>query len=202
MASKVKPFVEAALKPVNRVINSALKLDPNYAARLEPLAGKQLAVHVKDVDITLFIVFDDEILLCVQTEQETSEAKISADAATLFQLLLGQQDIMSSELFFEGNVKFAQAVQNFAKNIDIDWEDTLASYTGDIFAAQSFAFLRRAKSWLSHAATETRLNFQEYLTEESRSTPSRLEQENFFDDVDELSQDVDRIEARIRQLEQ
>jgi ubiquinone biosynthesis protein UbiJ len=46
-----------------------------------------------------------------------------------------------------------------------------------------------------------RLNTQEYLQEEARLVPAEAELKAYLDAVDELRMDVDRFEARLKQLE-
>jgi ubiquinone biosynthesis protein UbiJ len=41
---------------------------------------------------------------------------------------------------------------------------------------------------------------EEFIHEEARLAPSRLEVEDFYQDVQQLNQRVDRLQARIRQL--
>ena len=47
-----------------------------------------------------------------------------------------------------------------------------------------------------------RLNTQEYLQEESRLTPADAEVRHYLDAVDTLRLDTDRLEARLKRLEQ
>ena len=46
-----------------------------------------------------------------------------------------------------------------------------------------------------------RLNTQEYLQEEARLVPAEAELKAYLDAVDDLRMDVDRLEARLKQLE-
>jgi ubiquinone biosynthesis protein UbiJ len=45
-------------------------------------------------------------------------------------------------------------------------------------------------------------NIREYLQEESRDVPSRYEVERFSSDVGELRDDVERLAARVRRLQE
>ena len=55
------------------------------------------------------------------------------------------------------------------------------------------AFGRRAGDTLAR-------NTAEYLTEESRDLPARVEVEEFLEDVDRLREAVDRLESRVAAL--
>ena len=45
-----------------------------------------------------------------------------------------------------------------------------------------------------------RQNVTEYLQEELRAFPSRNELDDFYNDIDELSLDVERLQAHVNQL--
>ena len=61
-------------------------------------------------------------------------------------------------------------------------------------AREAVDFGRRAGDTLAR-------NVAEYLTEESRDVPARIEAEEFFDAVDRLRESVDRLEARVDHAE-
>ena len=60
---------------------------------------------------------------------------------------------------------------------------------------------RQSKGWLDDTAHAMRLNTQEYLQEEARLVPAEAELKAYLDAVDDLRMDVDRLEARLKQLE-
>jgi ubiquinone biosynthesis protein UbiJ len=60
--------------------------------------------------------------------------------------------------------------------------------------------VRRTSHWAAENLKTLVSDLSEYLTEEARLLPTRIELDNWTVDVDELRMAVDRIEARLRRL--
>jgi ubiquinone biosynthesis protein UbiJ len=60
--------------------------------------------------------------------------------------------------------------------------------------------LRGLFSWGQQASASFLRQLEEFIHEEARLAPPRLEVEDFYQDVQQLNQRVDRLQARIRQL--
>ena len=87
-------------------------------------------------------------------------------------------------------------------SIDIDWEAPLVASLGDVAGHQLAQFLRRVFSWGKQASTGLTRQLEEFIHEEARLSPPRLEVEDFYCDVQEIGLRVDRLESRIeRQLQ-
>jgi hypothetical protein len=83
--------------------------------------------------------------------------------------------------------------------IDIDWEEQLAAH-GDVLAHQLGNAARHAGRWLDHVRLALEQDLSEYLQEELRVVPTRIEIENLIEDIGRLGMDADRLEARLRRL--
>ena len=69
-------------------------------------------------------------------------------------------------------------------------------------AAQNLGDLaRKLHGWGEEAQKTMQQNLSEYLAEESRAVPSRLEVELFRQDVNKLRDDVARFEARLNRVQ-
>jgi ubiquinone biosynthesis protein UbiJ len=67
-------------------------------------------------------------------------------------------------------------------------------------AHQAGQFARNTKGWLDQSAQAMRLNTQEYLQEEARLLPAEAELNYYYEQVDQLRLDTDRLEARLNRL--
>jgi ubiquinone biosynthesis protein UbiJ len=85
--------------------------------------------------------------------------------------------------------------------MDIDREEQLSRLTGDVIAHQLGNTARRTASALRHGRRTLEQDLGEYLQEELRLLPTRIETENFSTDVSRLVMDTDRLAARIRRLQ-
>ena len=100
----------------------------------------------------------------------------------------------------EGDAEIAQAFRDLLEQTRPDLEEELSQIVGDVaarrvanLAREVLAFGRRATDSLATSAAE-------YLQEEGRDVPARIEVEEFLRDVDQLRDDVERLEARITRL--
>ena len=54
--------------------------------------------------------------------------------------------------------------------------------------------------WLQHARLTLEMDLSEYLQEELRLVPTRIEIENLLEDITRLGMDAERLEARLQRL--
>jgi len=85
--------------------------------------------------------------------------------------------------------------------MDIDWEEQLSKLTGDFIAHQLGNAARQAGKILQHGRNTLEQDIGEYLQEELRVLPSRIETLNFSTDVSRISMDVERLQARVKRLQ-
>ena len=109
--------------------------------------------------------------------------------------------LFSGDVTITGDVETGQAFKAILDDMDIDWEEQLARLTGDVIAHQAGNMARRTRRVLRHGKAALEQDLGEYLREELRVLPARIEVENFSADVDRIRADTDRLAARIRRLQ-
>ena len=82
-----------------------------------------------------------------------------------------------------------------------DLEEELSRVIGDVAAHQVGTAARSMLGFAQRAASTFAQNVSEFLQEEGRDVPSRTEADEFIADVDKLRDDVERLEARIAEIE-
>ena len=100
-----------------------------------------------------------------------------------------------------GDTGLGMQFSQILREVNIDWEELASRAVGDVMAHQLGQIARQSKGWLDDTAHAMRLNTQEYLQEEARLVPAEAELKAYLDAVDDLRMDVDRLEARLKQLE-
>ena len=108
--------------------------------------------------------------------------------------------MFNDKIKISGDVELGQHVKQLFDEIDIDWEGHLAQFTGDIIAHNVGSIIRRGLAFKEQLNTSIRLDLSEYLQEELRVFPPKEEIEDFFNDIDELSLSVERLDAKIVKL--
>ncbi|MEJ2060294.1 MAG: SCP2 sterol-binding domain-containing protein [Gammaproteobacteria bacterium] len=185
-------------------LNAWLRVDPEQAAGLGRLEGKVVGLEVRGLGLNLYL-FPSARGFQVQGDY-TGEPDCMIRATPLALVRLGvARDTAGSmggdDVVIEGDSTLGQQLREVLQSIEFDWEEALSKAVGDAAAHQVGRAARDIRQWLQRSGESLRQDVTEYLQEESRGLPTRIEVEHFLDEVDTLRTDVDRLEARIARLE-
>jgi ubiquinone biosynthesis protein UbiJ len=100
-----------------------------------------------------------------------------------------------------GDAEIAQVFQKLFAAARPEFEEELSRLTGDVAAHEIAGFARGALAFGRRARDTLAANMAEYLTEESRDLPTRIEADEFLADVDRLREATDRLAARLAAIE-
>lgn len=191
----------AALASAEKMLNAALRYDPATRLGLARLEGKILAVQITAPAITIFVMpMDDELRLMGNWDGDV-DTRITGSALALAQLSQTQiHNLKHSGVTVMGDLQLLAELQRLLKNLDIDWEEMLSQFTGDVIGHQSAELLRAQLGWVKDRARQSQRLTREFLTEEVQALPAKPELESFYQQVDELRLAVDRAAARIEKL--
>jgi len=195
----------AALAALERAINVALGMDSATRKRLQALDGNCFLLECTEPAIKVYVlVADDGIRLPVIYEGKPNTHLIGplSEFITLATAKDKPSALVNSGVRLQGDSTPLIRLADVLADIKLDWEGELAKLVGDVpahlFGEASRQLLRFGKrthdTFLRH--------LEEYLHEEARLLPTQLEVEDFISGVQKLSQDVERIDARIRRLQQ
>lgn len=197
-------LVELFAPTVESVINKVISLDPEATRRLDKLNQKIIAFHFTDVDQKLYFIIDERYILVKAGLEKESNAELSGTLFSFFNLASGDDSdpIFKGEVRFAGEISTAQNFQKLSNQLDIDWEEHLSHYLGDIAAHQLLKGGQALLKWLKSSEHTAKQNASEYLRFEAKAVPASIELENFYDDIADLKSDVDRLAMRIERLKQ
>lgn len=190
---------------LEQALNAYLRRDPDAAARLEEVEGKVLLLELSGIDLELFISAQDRTLRVDGALERTPDAILRGTPLALTRLALSSdpaRSLASGDVRVEGDTRVGEAFRRLFAEVELDWEEALSRLVGDIPAHQMGRWARSLSRWGRRSIDSLRMDLTEYLQEESRALPTRIEIEDFLDQVDTVRADVDRLEARIRRLEQ
>lgn len=193
----------AWLQTVAAAINHYLALDPDLPPQWQALQGKVLAVDVQGLSMTCFIIPEERCLKFYQTYESEPDVVIVGPPLALLRLLTSKQPevlIQKGDIEMRGDAQLGHQFKRIMSSLDIDWEELLAQRIGDIPAHKLGSIVRDFRLWRqrSHASLEQTLS--EYLQEEVKYLPTRIEIENFMDEIDTVKIDTDRLQARVDAL--
>jgi ubiquinone biosynthesis protein UbiJ len=193
----------AAIATLEVAINRALELDPSGSAQLASLEGKIFQFSCLSPELDIYISTDgNRLKLAGYWEGEVTVA-IRGNASDFADLATATDPtaaLINGNLELKGDSAPLIELQKILANLDMDWEAPLVKAFGDIAGHQLAQALRGLFSWGQQASTSFLRQLEEFIHEEARLAPPRLEVEDFYQDVQQLNQRVDRLQARIRQL--
>ena len=188
---------------IEAAFNAYLDLDPETAARLESMSGKVIGIEITDLGIT-FYIFPVQNRLSVLPEYDGEpDAVVVGSSIALARTGLRADSgevVSSSSVKISGDMELGKEFFDVLTSLEVDWEEQLSHYVGDIPAHQIGNIFRELRAWTRRTRTSLKQNLTEYLQEENRIVPTRLEVEHFLDDVDTFRSDVDRLQAKVDRL--
>ena len=190
-------------------VKNFLELDPELAEGIAELEGAVLEVHVQGIDKRFqlhpsctgvgVVVVDDD----AQSWATVPDVTISGPPFTLLRLLGSLESVdgvLPPDVSISGDLPLLQKLSRLAKRANIDWEEPLSTLFGDSIAHELGRGVRGFVSW-ARVATETLAwDLGEYLREERRLSPARLDVDDFAGHVDETRDDVERLAVRVARL--
>lgn len=186
--------------------NRLLEFDAETAQRISELRGKVLKLEVLVVNQGLYFVPTDRGVQVTDKWAAEADITLRGSPIALAQFGLKQKGI-SSSLFLdrrvdiEGDVELAQDFQRILGELDVDFEEMLSRYLGDIAARQLNRGVRSFRNWAREVSESLRSNVGEYLVEEARLLAPAWRIDRFIESTDVLRADVERLEQRVRRLQ-
>ena len=189
---------------LERLIDGALDLDPETRSALAGLSGKVVAVESSGA-VSLRVRIEDE-RVHIEPRDDTGDADVTIRGAPLSLLrfvFAGDREaqILGEEVSLQGDIALATRLQQIAGRLDIDFEEAFARHLGDAPAHELVRAMRGFGGWLSGTGSALLEDASEYLRHEAALTPRRAEVDRFVNDVDDLRDDAERLEARVARLE-
>lgn len=182
--------------------NRLLRLDPETLQRLGDLDGRVICIEFRDLGRRIYLHPSEAGFRMSETAAQPAAVTLRGSITVFTRLGLGGAgaEVAPGDLEIEGDVALGQKMQRILQRLDLDWEEPLARLFGDPLGHALGQGLRAAHAWHVQAFKTLSMDAAEYLREEARLVPTRRELDGFFDAVDTLRADVDRLEARIRRL--
>lgn len=192
----------AVLAGLEITLNRYLGLDPETLSRLAGLTGKLIAVELRGLGVTLYMAPHGGGIQLLRDFDGTPDAVISGTPVSLARVGLGEERglLFAGEVEIRGDVTLGQRFEAVLREIDIDWEEQLSGFVGDVAAHQVGNLVREVLNWGAKSVDTFGRDISEYLQEESRYLPHRDEVNKFLAAVDVLRNDVERLEARVKRL--
>jgi ubiquinone biosynthesis protein UbiJ len=216
------PFIE-------KIINHALSMDENTAARLQTIKDQMIIVEISDWNIATRILVGDGVLhLYAAKDSDKSSAPeknsglknnsckeknndaedVDCIITTTLPALLKAMRLKKKKqagiapgIHINGKAYVAQGLLSAMTDLDIDWEEKLSHRLGDRTAHHLGKTARAAKSFIKKASSHLQQQLSSYLQDETQILPKKHRAKTQAAEINNLRDDVDRLEARIHHLQ-
>ncbi len=182
--------------------NRYLSCDPERAQALESIDGKVLWLTFKEPQHTLLMQVSGSTLQAADKEIHC-DAEIIVSVNVLTDKLAGadqNQLLKNGSIEIRGDSHIASVFNNVLQEVEIDWQDLVSKYTGDVVAHQLAAGVKTVHGIMQNLRENARLDMRDYLQDDLQVAVTQGEVDDFIKHVDELRAHTDRLEARLNKL--
>jgi len=191
------------LSLLETAFNNYLALDPEAPEKLTAFDGKIICIDIRGLNKRIYLLINGSKISVLNQHDAEPDATIIGSPAALFKLGVHRD---SAPLFFAGEVeirgdtRLGRQFKSLLADMEIDWEEHLSRLIGDIAAHRVAGLFNELKEWGESVTGNFADDVGEYLQEESRDVVSGAEMGMFYQQVDKLRDDTERLKARIGRL--
>jgi ubiquinone biosynthesis protein UbiJ len=182
MTQAKQMFVDALQKAVNHY----LSLDPESLPRLAAVKNKIVKIELLGIGLDFYLTFTATGL----------QFDIRGTPLRLLHMVFSgenRQQFFVDDVSIQGNLELGQQVIHLFDQIEIDWEEHLSRFIGDVPAHHLGNLARKARAWGKQTRNTLMQDVNEYVHEEINLFPASEALRDFFHDVDVLRMDTDRL---------
>lgn len=191
-------------KKLETLLNRYLELDPESNNRLQALRDKHVAIVLDAFKgITIQLHFSEEGIKINTSNLYTPDTIIKGKPISLVHLSFAphqRKKFFEDDVTIEGNIEIGQKIIGLFDELEIDWEEYLSHWIGDIPAHHIGNLVKKIRNFSNKLNETFAQNINEYIHEEILLSPPKEALEDFFHDVDNLRMDADRLEAKLNHL--
>lgn len=188
------------LDSAEKILNKVLSLDEETLAALAILAGNVIEIDVLNTKFRMFILPSGKGIT-LETEYEgKADVAIKGTPSALLGMISAEK-IGAGDVEINGNVGLAQKFKSILRNVEIDWEEYLSQFIGDIASHKIGNFIRQVSRFAKKSGKTIGMDVSEYLRYEKEALPDKSEVDEFNQAIDKLRDDVERLQKRLERLE-
>lgn len=183
--------------------NKYLSLDPEILPKFSAMAGKIIAIDIQGLNQSLYLFPDADGIMVLTDFDGEADTRLAGSPVALAKLSVLKNAapvLFSGEVIISGDTRLGAQFKNILSQLDIDWEEIISLYTGDMFAHKAGNIAREFSDWFNRGKQSMYADAGDYLTEESLMSPAAAEINRFVNEVDKLREGADRLQAKINSL--
>ncbi len=175
---------------LNSGLNEVLQVDPQAQLRLRAMGEQTVRMELEPFPAFGLYIRKGELNFGI--EPNDYDLAITGHVAAFVRYAMAEQ---REDIQFQGEVDIAQDLSNFFSKLDLDLEERLSHVLGDTSArviGRTLEDVILAAQTFGDAVAD---NVRDYLREESDVTPHQEEVDAFMHEVDNLRDDLERLEV-------
>jgi ubiquinone biosynthesis protein UbiJ len=182
------------------MINKILSLDPESYQKLKKLHHKTVQLELIGLPINIYFLFTKEGVRILNEHDAKPDIVMRGTPSGFMKLRLQDTpNLYNSDVKIIGDMGLADELRKIFSQLDIDWEAGVANFTGDVAAHHIGQVVRHGLAFAKKAHDNLQQDLKEYYQEEIRWLPAREEMTQFAKQVSVLRDQVERLEARVKQ---
>lgn len=185
------------------LIARAIATDDAALEGLAALAGRIISVQIKGPDLR-FLLAPTPGRLCLQGEtNRVPDVDVITTPAGLVAMLRARaagEPIPPGSIELKGDLAVAQRFQKWFAGLDVDFEELLAGWVGDVPAHTAMRGLHAGGAHLRATGEAGLRAAVDYAVNEGDLLVNMAEMQEFLDAVDALRERQDRLAARVARL--
>lgn len=201
-------ILNAFLPPLAALLNRGIHSRRDASELCEALIGRSLVTRIDGLpsgpwSIRLAASYEGVALTPADDAAiEAADAVICGTPLELRGLMFAErgESIRSGRVSFDGDIEVAEKFRELMQIARPDLEERLMAWVGEPAAFQLANLARDARDWLIDATEDLLVRTTQYLQDEARHVPTGEEMNEFCAGVDDLANDVARLEARIDRI--
>lgn len=185
---------------IETAINRYVALDPEMLDKLAAFDGKVIKIEIAGTSKVLFMFPGKHGIHISVTHEGAVDTVLRGSPLSLFKMGMVSNAatmLLKGEVEISGDTRLGHQFKSVFSQMDIDWSEPLAELVGDTLAYQMQQSGKRLSRWGKDSVRSVATSVSEYLQEESRDVVTATELEIFNDAVDQVRNDVDRLQAKI-----
>lgn len=186
-------------------LNRTLRLEPAVAMECGRLAGRVIALDVDGPGWSFYIEFSEGGVRVLDRLDTEPDVRVGGSLSQLlrlaWQVTQGESGVPQG-LRVDGDTELLTRFNQLLAQAGFDPEELAARFVGDTAAHRLTQGLQTLFGWGRQTAATLGLDTAEYLREETRDLARAADVEEWMDAIDHLRDGVERIEARLRRIEE
>lgn len=188
---------------VQRTLNRYINESSVAQDALESLNGNSMCIEVKGLGLVISLTADDGELVVAMPDSVDATVTIRGTVLNIFSLLgpTGAQALPKARVSLEGDAEVASGFWQLLQAARPDAEEELSRVVGDVLAHEIGKTANSLDKYGRRVLSAFQMNATEYLQEEVKQLPPRVEIDGFFSSLERLRDDIERTGVRIKRLE-